>query len=173
MADFTKAVSGTELAVMYGPQVQADSKCFSFWFILDTLDTATLRVKLNDTNDIIFLTEGKWSVFCLLLSFHRLYHFLYKRSVSKSCRDVRDWIFSLQENEVMKYSSKHLYVLGLYLSYSALSVIRKSIVLHYNGCHKIAPMHLSCSNENSNFNWQRWLKHWMHFTFSNIWQIMN
>lgn len=57
VADFS-ALSGTDSAVMYGPQVQPDSRCFSFWFIFDTPETTILRVTLNDTNDIIFISEG-------------------------------------------------------------------------------------------------------------------
>lgn len=59
VADFSKAVSGTEVAVMYGPQIQPSSKCFSFWFILDTPEAATFRVTRNDTDGVIFLTESE------------------------------------------------------------------------------------------------------------------
>ncbi|MPC59450.1 MAM and LDL-receptor class A domain-containing protein 1 [Portunus trituberculatus] len=66
VADFSKASGGSETTRMYGPQVRPDSTCFSFWFILDVHEAATLRVVLNDTSEVAFMTElgtgGMWQL---------------------------------------------------------------------------------------------------------------
>ena len=72
VADFAKVSSGSETARMYGPQVQPDSTCLSFWFIFDVHEAATLRVVLNDTSDIAFMTESKLNFY----SIYALYKFV-------------------------------------------------------------------------------------------------
>ena len=64
MADFSMVSLGNDAASMFGPQVQPDSKCFSFWYIIDTHEPTTFMVSLNDTNDMFFTTEGEL-IFCL------------------------------------------------------------------------------------------------------------
>lgn len=59
MADFSRVSQGGDTASMDGPVITADSTCLTFWYMLDVDDTVVFRVVLSDTQDMLFVLEGK------------------------------------------------------------------------------------------------------------------